>query len=169
MYLLNSSNHTTPSFTCRIERTPFYEAGIKRSKELIRLGTEEGLSQVNKFINNMELIKNDTSINKLNIDAYPGDIFHFLFPGLHTVKVDGQKAKEFTIENISSSHIGDYFIEAINNFVERQYGQKAVNKVAEKQIPELGKLAELSIKLDSATASAQRKLSSMVKTIDVQI
>jgi hypothetical protein len=117
----------------------------------------------------MEWIKNDKSIKTLNIDAYPEDIFHFVFPGFHTVKIDGKKAGEYTIEDLSSNNIGDYFMEAINSFVERRYGKKAIDKISEKQISELGRIGELSIKLDSATSSAQRKLSSMVKTIDVQI
>lgn len=170
--MLSSNINTpasTPAFTCRIERTPFYEAGIKRSKELIKEGSEESLSLVNKFINNIEWIKNDKSINTLNIDAYPEDIFHFVFPGLHTVKIDGKKVGEYTIENLSSRNIGDYFMTAINNFVERNYDENALEKISKKQIYELGRMGELSIKLDCATAAAQRKLSSMVKTIDVQV
>ena len=63
---------------------------------------------------------------------------------------------------------GDCFMSIIDYFVQKHYSKIVVDKLAEEQIPELGRISELSIKLDSATTSAQRKLSGMIKTIDAQ-
>ena len=172
MYNYNLTQRpNTPSFTADIRRTPFLQAGVKRSLELLKDGSEESLYTVNRFINNLSCIKSDKSIKTLDIDAYPENVFHFVFPGLHMVKIDNKDAVRYTIENIQSKNFGDYFIEAVNNFIEKHYGAKVSKNLESTLVSPLENMEKYekgSIKRQKEESKARRMLSGMIKTINIQ-
>ncbi|MBQ8460312.1 hypothetical protein IJ541_09455 [bacterium] len=172
MYNYNLTQRpSTPAFTADIRRNPFMQAGIKRSLELLKDGTEESLYTVNRIVNNLSYIRADKNIKTVDIDAYPEDVFHILFPGLHTVKIDGKKEGRYMIENTDSKNFGDYFIEAVNNFIERHYGSNVSQKLESELVTPLETMKKSekdSLKRQIAEYKARRMLSSMIKTINIQ-
>lgn len=143
-----------PSFTSEIIPTKGFVAGINRSKELIKEGSEEGLAKVNRFINNLEFIKSDKSSDYIELE-----------PEVSIIS-EGKK-QTFKFSEYPFKNLGEAFMEMVDGFVRERYGASAAEELAEKQIPQLAQMSMLSMKYEAAKASAQRGLSGMIKSIDV--
>lgn len=168
MYITPTQTHPQTTFGANIVRNPFIEAAFKRANELAKEGSEEGLIKVNKFVNNIRKLKEDKTIQSIDIDAYPEDISHFYFPGFHTVKyTEGDKVikLEQTMEDLASNNYGDAAMEAIDRFVSSRNNSAKV----EQPLKELNCLIDARLEYDRYKTVASKKLSRMVNSLNLQI
>jgi len=167
MYSYNiSQNQVSPSFGADIRRTVYIEAGLKRANELLKEGTEAGIERVNRFFNDLNYIRNDKSMGKFSIDAYPEDIHHEVYPGLHWVKVDSNYGTSYTIEHFRSDDFGDYCMRAVREFIKRHYGEDIAEKIAQTRHPALKKMDDAKISYEHAQMQAAKKMSNSLKSFD---